>query len=97
MDTAQSGTHGGTGISAETAVTNASATPASNNNLFNILRSPRVFDLNSGNSRTHGKIKSESALKVKTPRDFRKAEQGQAANTEKQFPSPPFLLKGFGV
>jgi hypothetical protein len=39
--------HGGIGISAETLATAASVTPASNNNLFNMLESPRVFELNS--------------------------------------------------
>jgi hypothetical protein len=58
MDTAQSGLQGGQGISAETLVTSAATTPANNNNLFNMLKSPRGFELNSRNSRIHGKIKS---------------------------------------
>jgi len=85
------------GMSAETAVTRTSATPVRNNTLFNMLKSPRVFELNSVNSRIHGKIKRESVLIAKTAKDFRKAEHREAADTEKRFRSPPFLLKGFGV
>jgi hypothetical protein len=48
---------GGTGIQAEAAVTSANATPASKNAFFNMLKSPRGFELNSENSQIHGKIK----------------------------------------
>jgi hypothetical protein len=50
--------HGGTGISAEPATANAITAPVINKTFFNMLKSPRVFELNSGNSRIHGKIKS---------------------------------------
>jgi hypothetical protein len=39
---------------AEPAVTNASTAAASNKTFFNMLKSPRVFELNSANARTHG-------------------------------------------
>jgi hypothetical protein len=45
------------GMSAETTVASASATPASKKTFFNMLKSPRGFELISGNSRIHGKIK----------------------------------------
>jgi len=51
------GSQGGHGISAEAAVAKAIATPTSNKTFFNMLRSPRDFELNSGNSRIHGKVK----------------------------------------
>jgi hypothetical protein len=56
------GLQGGTGISAEAAVTSASATPASKNTFFNMLESPRGFYLNSVNFRIHGKIKRSKVL-----------------------------------
>jgi len=56
--TTQLGLHGGMGIVAEPAVTSASAAATSNKTFFNMLKSPRVFELNSRNSRIHGKIKS---------------------------------------
>jgi hypothetical protein len=58
VDTTQLGVQGGMGISAEMLVTSAKATPARNNILFNMLESPRVFKLNSRNSRIHDEIKS---------------------------------------
>jgi hypothetical protein len=84
-------------MSAETLAASANTTPESNNSLFNMLKSPRVFELNSKNSRSHAKIKSGRALKVKTHRDFRKSEQYKAAAIEKRGGSASFLLKGFGV
>jgi hypothetical protein len=39
------GLQGGTGISAEPAVTSASAKPTSNKTFFNMLKSPRVFEI----------------------------------------------------
>jgi hypothetical protein len=51
------GSQGGTGISAETAVASASATPASKKTFFSMLKSPCGFELNSGNARIHEKIK----------------------------------------
>jgi hypothetical protein len=44
------GAQGGVGMSAEAAVTSASATPASKKSFFNILKSPRGFELNSENA-----------------------------------------------
>jgi len=84
---------GGAGITAEPAVANASAAAVSNNTLFNMLKSPRVFELNSANSRIHGKIKSWRAVQGKTAREFREAEQFQVATTG----NPPSLPKGLGV
>jgi hypothetical protein len=51
------GAQGGIGMDAELVVTNASATPASNKTFFSMLKSPRDFELNSVNSRIHGKVK----------------------------------------
>jgi hypothetical protein len=93
----QLGVQGGIGISAEPAVTNASDTPTSNNNFFNMLKSPRVFELNSVNFRIHGKIKSWRTVHVKTPRDFLKPEHFEAAAIGKRCGTSAFLLKGFGV
>jgi hypothetical protein len=56
MDTTQ-GSQGGIGISAEATVASASTTPARKKTFFNMLKSPRGFELISGNSRFHGKIK----------------------------------------
>jgi hypothetical protein len=50
--------HGGYGIHAEPAVTSATTAAASNKDFFNMLKSPRVFELNSRNSQIHGKVKS---------------------------------------
>jgi hypothetical protein len=74
-------------------VISATAAPASNKNFFNMLKSPRVFELNSVNARIHGKIKSWRAVQVKIAREFREAEHVQVMTTG----NPPSLAKGLGV
>jgi hypothetical protein len=51
------GSQGGTGMSAETVVASASATPASKKSFVSMLKSPLNLKLNSGNSRLQRKIK----------------------------------------
>jgi hypothetical protein len=51
------GSQGGIGMSAETMVASANTTPASKKTFFNMLKSPRGWELNSRNSQIHGQIK----------------------------------------
>jgi hypothetical protein len=55
------GLQGGVGISAETAVASASATPTIKINFFNMLESPRGLELNPVKIGNHGKIKRSKA------------------------------------
>jgi hypothetical protein len=74
---------GGMGISAETAVINVRVAPTSNKAFFNMIKSPRVFELNSQNSRIHGKIKRQRGPHVKMAEEFRKPEHFPATARRK--------------
>jgi len=62
-----------------------------------MLKSPRVFELNSENSRIHAKIKSERTVQVKRLKHFREPEHHEEVTAQKRFGNPPFLVKRFGV
>src|SRR5579862_2322153 len=82
MSTRQ-GLHGGVGILAEPTVASPSVTPTINNTFFNMLKSPRDFELNSLNSGIHGKIKRRGLDYGETARGFRKSEHSSALCPER--------------
>jgi hypothetical protein len=68
---------------ADPTVANPSATPTTNNTFFNMLKSPRDFELNSLNSGIHGKIKRRSLDYGETARGFRESEHSPAQRPER--------------